>query len=167
MAPFIRMAIFITVMDQITKLIVVHAMNLKELRVILIYEPFILFRMAWNDGINFGIPLGSRWVLIALALAICAWIIWWMNRDRPNIWVQISAGLVVGGAVGNVIELRLSRRLSSATNRGSLIPGGQKRVGVITRAAVGHRRANGDVRRQVLVLGSQPVRDPRTHGRTN
>ncbi|MCV6593537.1 MAG: signal peptidase II [Silicimonas sp.] len=104
LAPMIRMAIFIAVFDQITKLIVVHAMNLKELGVILVWQPFILFRMAWNKGINFGIPLGSKWVLIALALAICAWIVWWMNRDRPGPWVQLSAGLVLGGAVGNVID---------------------------------------------------------------
>ncbi|MDA8585093.1 signal peptidase II [Rhodobacteraceae bacterium] len=104
LAPFTRMAIFIAVVDQITKLIVVHAMNLKELGVILIYEPFILFRMAWNEGINFGIPLANRWVLIGLALLICAWIIWWMMRDRPGIWVQLSAGLVIGGAVGNIID---------------------------------------------------------------
>ena len=104
LAPMIRMAIFIAVLDQITKLIVVHAMNLKELGVILIWQPFILFRMAWNEGINFGIPLGNRWVLIGLALMICAWVVWWMNRDRPNLWVQLSAGLVLGGAIGNVID---------------------------------------------------------------
>ena len=74
LAPLIRMAIFIAVVDQITKLIVVHAMNLKELGVILIWQPYILFRMAWNEGINFGIPLGNKWVLIGLALLICAWI---------------------------------------------------------------------------------------------
>jgi len=104
LAPFTRMAIFIAVFDQITKLIVVHAMNLKELGVILIYQPYVLFRMAWNEGINFGIPLANRWVLIGLAVLICFWIIWWMMRDRPSLWIQLSAGLVIGGAVGNVID---------------------------------------------------------------
>ena len=104
LAPLIRMAIFIAVVDQITKLIVVHAMNLKELGVILIWQPYILFRMAWNEGINFGIPLGSRWVLIGIAVLICLWIFWWMNRDRPGLWVQLSAGMVIGGAIGNVID---------------------------------------------------------------
>ena len=104
LAPLIRMAIFIAVFDQITKLVVVHAMNLKELGVILIWQPYILFRMAWNEGINFGIPLGSKWVLIAIAVVICAWIFWWMNRDRPGLLVQLSAGMVIGGAIGNVID---------------------------------------------------------------
>ena len=104
LAPLIRMAIFIAVFDQITKLVVVHAMNLKELGVILIWQPYILFRMAWNEGINFGIPLGSKWVLIGIAIVICAWIFWWMNRDRPGLLVQLSAGMVIGGAIGNVID---------------------------------------------------------------
>ncbi len=104
LAPFTRMAIFIAVLDQITKLIVVHAMNLKEVGTILIYQPYILFRMAWNEGINFGIPLANRWVLIGLAALICLWIIWWMMRDRPKLLVQFSAGMVIGGAVGNVID---------------------------------------------------------------
>ena len=104
LAPFTRMAIFIAVVDQITKLIVVHAMNLKEVSTILIYQPYVLFRMAWNTGINFGIPLANRWVLIALAVLICLWIMWWMMRDRPSLWIQLSAGMVIGGAVGNVID---------------------------------------------------------------
>ena len=27
-----------------------------------------------------------------------------MRRDRPGRWVQISAGLVIGGAIGNVVD---------------------------------------------------------------
>ena len=27
-----------------------------------------------------------------------------MNRDRPGPWVQFSAGMVIGGAIGNIID---------------------------------------------------------------
>ena len=97
-------AVIILVVDQMTKLIVVHALDLKTRGGMLIWDPFVNFRMAWNTGINFGIQLADKWVLIALALAICAWVIWWMNRDRPRMIVQVSAGLVIGGAIGNVID---------------------------------------------------------------
>ncbi len=97
-------AVIILVFDQMTKLIVVHALDLKTRGGMLIWDPFVNFRMAWNTGINFGIQLADKWVLIALALAICAWVIWWMNRDRPRMIVQVSAGLVIGGAIGNVID---------------------------------------------------------------
>ena len=96
--------VIILVVDQFTKLIVVHALDLKSRGGMLIWDPYLNFRMAWNDGINFGIQLGDKWILIALALAICAWVIWWMNRDRPRLIVQIAAGLVIGGAIGNVID---------------------------------------------------------------
>ena len=99
-----RTAFFIVVVDQIIKLVVVHAMNLKELGVITVYHPFLMLRMAWNEGINFGIPLANRWGLIALALLICIWIVWWMARDKPGTWIQVSAGFVIGGAIGNVID---------------------------------------------------------------
>ena len=69
-----------------------------------IWDPFINFRMAWNTGINFGIQLADKWILISLALVICAWVVWWMNRDRPRAIVQVAAGLVVGGAIGNVVD---------------------------------------------------------------
>ena len=45
-----------------------------------------------------------KWILIVGALLISLWIIWWMWRDKPGFWVQASAGLVVGGAIGNVID---------------------------------------------------------------
>lgn len=97
-------AVIVLVVDQMTKLIVVHALDLKTRGGMLIWDPYVNFRMAWNTGINFGIQLADKWILIALALAICAWVIWWMNRDRPRTIVQVSAGLVIGGAVGNVID---------------------------------------------------------------
>ena len=98
----------VLILDQITKVLVVQVMDLKTVGRIEVIEPFLVFRMAWNRGVNFGLFSGGsdvmRWVLIGVALAITAWLIWWMNRDRPGRWVQIAAGLVVGGAVGNVID---------------------------------------------------------------
>ena len=104
LAPMIRTALTVFVLDQIVKLVVVHAFDLKTIGSMLLWDPYLNLRMAWNEGINFGIPLGNKWVLILLALAICAWIVWWMARERPGTWVQVSAGLVLGGAVGNVID---------------------------------------------------------------
>ena len=105
LAPLIRTAIVVIVLDQLSKLVVVHALDLKTVNVILVADPYLILRMAWNEGINFGfLPFAGRWVLIGLAALICAWIIGWMIRDKPGRWVQISAGLVVGGAIGNMID---------------------------------------------------------------
>ncbi|AZQ69058.1 signal peptidase II [Silicimonas algicola] len=105
LAPLTVTTILIVLADQISKLAVVHVMDLKSLGVIIVADPFLILRMAWNEGINFGfLPFAGKWVLIGLAAAICAWILGWMIRDRPSRIVQISAGLVVGGAIGNVID---------------------------------------------------------------
>jgi signal peptidase II len=102
----IRTAIVVFVLDQLIKLFVVQYLDLKTRQTILVLDPYLNLRMAWNQGINFGIGAGldMRWALIGLALLISGWIIWWMRRDRPGPWVQISAGLVLGGAIGNVID---------------------------------------------------------------
>lgn len=97
-------AFLVLIADQFTKLIVVHALDLKNRGGMMILDPYVNFRMAWNTGINFGIQLGDKWILIALALIICGWVVWWMNRDRPKLIVQIAAGMVIGGAIGNVID---------------------------------------------------------------
>ncbi|MEO0911946.1 MAG: signal peptidase II, partial [Pseudomonadota bacterium] len=63
------------------------------------------FQMAWNCGINFGIGASEadwmRWVLIGVAAAICVGIVIWLRRAEGWL-VPLSAGMVVGGAIGNV-----------------------------------------------------------------
>lgn len=94
--------------DQVTKLAVVHGLNLIERGEIDVLPPFLVFRMAWNHGVNFGLLASgsdvTRWVLIGLALAISVWVIWWIRAERGNWKAELSGGLLVGGALGNVID---------------------------------------------------------------
>jgi signal peptidase II len=94
--------------DQLSKLAVVHGLDLEKRGEIDVLPPFLVFRMGWNEGINFGLlSHGSdvaRWGLVAVALAISAWVMWWMRRERGNWKAQIAGGLLVGGALGNVID---------------------------------------------------------------
>ena len=96
------------VLDQVTKLAVVQGLNLIERGVIDVLPPFLTFRMAWNRGINFGLFANDadfmRWVLIAVALVISGWVWLWIRRENAGRWAQISAGLLIGGALGNVID---------------------------------------------------------------
>ncbi len=99
-------AIFVFIIDQASKYWVVEAMDLKNIRSIEVLPPFLNFRMAWNQGINFGIfDMGDngRWVLIALSLAIVIFVILWARRSSSTL-VLIAAGVVVGGAIGNVYD---------------------------------------------------------------
>ena len=94
--------------DQASKWLVVRQMNLIELGEIDVIPPLLNLRMAWNEGINFGLFSNSadimRWVLIAVALVISGYVLWWVRRERAGRWAMISAGLLVGGAIGNVVD---------------------------------------------------------------
>ncbi|QJD16805.1 signal peptidase II [Paracoccus sanguinis] len=95
-------------LDQLSKWIVVQALNLKEVQAIDVIDPWLNLRMAWNQGVNFGL-FGTdaefmRWVLIGVALAICVGVAVWLVRLRPGTLAQVAAGLLVGGALGNVID---------------------------------------------------------------
>jgi signal peptidase II len=94
-------------LDQLTKLLVVQVLNLPERIEIDVIPPLLNLRMAWNRGVNFGLLSGQsdamRWILIGIALAITIWVIWWMRRET-RLLSRISAGLLIGGALGNVVD---------------------------------------------------------------
>ena len=60
--------------------------------------------MVWNHGVSFGLFSEHRqpYVLIAVALAMVAFLLGWLRRAEDR-WVAVAIGLVVGGALGNVI----------------------------------------------------------------
>lgn len=98
-------------LDQGSKYAVVHAMGLIERGIIEVAPPFLTFRMGWNTGINFGLFSGGpevmRWVLIAVALGITGWLLWWARHGLTRPIALISAGAVVGGALGNTVDRAL------------------------------------------------------------
>jgi signal peptidase II len=104
-------ALVIFVADQAVKYLVVHLMDLAYLGAIDVFPPYLNLRMAWNYGINFGLFAQAsdlaRWGLITVALVICVGVLWWVRKDPPGRWGLVSAGLLVGGALGNVVDRML------------------------------------------------------------
>jgi signal peptidase II len=94
--------------DQVSKYVVVYSMNLVQLRAIDVLPPVLNFRYGENRGINFGVlgdaPDAMRWVLVALSLAVCAGVLWWVRRHAGDWRMAVSAGLLIGGALGNVLD---------------------------------------------------------------
>ena len=92
--------------DQASKYAVVHWMDLMTRQEIEVAPPFLVFQMAWNRGVNFGLGAQAdmRWWLIGVALVISAAVLIWLYRTGGTKWMQISAGLLVGGALGNVVD---------------------------------------------------------------
>ncbi|MEN8659140.1 signal peptidase II [Marivita sp.] len=106
LVAIVAAAVFL--LDQLTKWLVVHVMDLARVGAIDVFPPYLNFRMAWNTGINFGLLSGhadwTRWVLISVALGIVLFVLVWMRRDPPGRMGLIFAGLLIGGALGNVVD---------------------------------------------------------------
>ncbi|MFW8593623.1 signal peptidase II [Cribrihabitans neustonicus] len=97
------------VADQASKYLVIHVMGLDRLHRIDVLPPLLNFRYGENTGINFGLFGGgdeaARWILIVLSAVICAVLAVWIIRRRKTArGLQIAAGLVIGGALGNVAD---------------------------------------------------------------
>jgi signal peptidase II len=68
-----------------------------------------LFRLVivWNRGVSFGLLGGDRplpaWLLSSVAVAVCIGLFIWLRRTDRSLtgW---GIGLVMGGAIGNVID---------------------------------------------------------------
>jgi signal peptidase II len=72
--------------------------------------PFFQLRMAWNTGISFSMFNSGEAMTTALLLAVqvivTCLVIWWLRQlDRP--WLQVACGLIIGGAVGNIVDRAL------------------------------------------------------------
>ncbi len=99
-------AFWVFLIDQLSKWMVVHWLDLFNRQKIDVLPPWLTFQMAWNRGVNFGLGAGfdMRWVLIAVALGISGFVLWWVHRTGGSAWVYLSAGVLVGGALGNVVD---------------------------------------------------------------
>lgn len=69
--------------------------------------PFLNWVMVWNEGISFGVfnnGTGNTAIpLIILSLIVCAVFLVWLTRSVHPLQ-STGIGLVVGGALGNVID---------------------------------------------------------------
>lgn len=94
--------------DQLSKYLVIHVMELWRIRSVDVLPPVLNFRYGENRGINFGLfsdgSDASRWVLIGLALVICTGVLIWAQRHALGVWAQIGAGFLIGGALANVLD---------------------------------------------------------------
>ncbi len=72
--------------------------------------PFFNLVLVWNRGVSFGLLGGAAvppWLLGAFAGLVAVGLTVWLARVSGR-WLALGIGLVIGGAVGNIIDrLRL------------------------------------------------------------
>lgn len=99
-------AALVTALDQLSKWVVLEIV-MDPPRIIPV-TPFFNLVLVWNRGVSFGFLSHASsqwmpWLLTALALAIMAVLAWWLRRAATRLMV-LALGLVMGGALGNVID---------------------------------------------------------------
>ncbi|MGQ7792309.1 signal peptidase II [Faunimonas sp. B44] len=69
--------------------------------------PFLDLVLVWNRGVSYGLFTqdadAGQWILIALGLAGAALFSWWL-RDTDRVLPAVALGLIIGGALSNVID---------------------------------------------------------------
>ncbi len=103
---WLLLAALVIVADQATKLLAEsHLLFHEPVRLL----PVLSLTLSYNQGAAFSF-LGSasgwqRWFFILLALGVSLVLIAWLRRLGPgNRWLGTALSLVLGGALGNVID---------------------------------------------------------------
>jgi len=99
-------ALITLILDQATKLysLFVYDLPVKEP---VEFAPFINLIVVWNRGISYGLfqqnsQIG-RWGLIIISILAAIGLSFWIRRTTAKL-LAVSLGLIVGGAIGNVID---------------------------------------------------------------
>lgn len=100
------LAVITIVADQASKWLLQDM--LQKQPVIEVIPGFFNLVMVWNRGISFGMLGGEGgalppWVLSAIAVGICIALFFWLRAARSR-WTALAIGLVIGGAIGNVVD---------------------------------------------------------------
>ena len=106
-----RLGILTTVVlfvaDQAAKYGVTGILGLDELTGESTITSFFDLRFVANRGISMGLlhadSEAARWGLVAMTAAIAVVVAVWMTRE-PNRQDQVALGLILGGAVGNIVD---------------------------------------------------------------
>jgi signal peptidase II len=94
------------VADQVSKQLLLGFL-LKAGALVTVIDGFFRLVIVWNRGVSFGLLGGDQalppWVLSAVAIAVCVGLFIWLRRTDQRLtgW---GIGLVMGGAIGNVID---------------------------------------------------------------
>lgn len=98
-------AILIVVIDQLTKAWVLADLDLRELGRVAVWPP--IFNLTWveNRGVSFGLfgDGSARWMLSGFSVVVAGVLAWWALKADRRLLVT-SIGLIMGGAIGNVID---------------------------------------------------------------
>jgi len=102
---WLAIAVAVVLLDQLTKTLITRTFQLNDVRTI---TPFFDLVRAHNTGAAFSFLAGAsgwqRWFFIGLGGVAAVFIVWLLARHRDQRLFCWALALVLGGAVGNVLD---------------------------------------------------------------
>ena len=105
---WLGLSLLVIVLDQITKFAITHNLSFGQsieitsfFDLVLVYNPGAAFSfLAHHDG-------WQRWLFTVLAIAVSAWLAVLLRRHAAERLLPLAFALIIGGALGNVIDRML------------------------------------------------------------
>lgn len=94
--------LLVLVIDQFSKLWIVHSFNPGESRAV--WDKVFYLTYVRNQGAAFGMLPGRSWLFLIGALLVIAALVIFNSRYHQSNGIQVISGLIVAGAVGNLLD---------------------------------------------------------------
>ncbi len=109
------LALFIIIVDQLTKWLVVKYMELGEN--ITIIENFLYLSSHRNRGAAWGILEGQMYFFYIITVAVVIGLIVYIQKlPKDQKWMKLALSLMLGGAIGNFIDRLLHQEVIDFIN---------------------------------------------------
>ena len=99
---YMFLALIIAALDQLSKAITVHYLRFNE--TVDIIPGVLSFTRVKNTGIAFSMLSNSGWILTVIIIILILVVIFAMLRMKLTTFERICLSLVLGGAVGNLLD---------------------------------------------------------------
>lgn len=105
LATWLLVALAVIALDQLTKLLILQHFQLGDARPL---SGFFSIVRVHNTGAAFSFLAGAsgwqRWFFVGLGLVAAVFIVWMLRTQAPQKLLGCSLALILGGALGNVID---------------------------------------------------------------
>lgn len=103
MVKFYLISLFVVILDQITKYLTKYFMALHESKDII--GNFLRYTYIRNPGMAFGIQIGNKTLFTIFSIIASIVIFIYLLKTRGDKkYVKLSLSLILGGAIGNLID---------------------------------------------------------------
>ncbi|GEK32635.1 signal peptidase II [Kurthia sibirica] len=103
MFKYYLIAIFVIILDQLTKWRIVEKLDVGE--EVTVWEPYLSIYSHRNGGAAWGLLQGQFWLFAIITVAVVIGIIFYFHKEAKGQPVfQVSLMLLLGGAIGNFID---------------------------------------------------------------